>query len=104
MQPRMTYGVDECRRCGKPMRARRDNPKADDTRPSGMTEAQWRAEGWLARPTRAQQQHPGIGCCSDCAALILRKRWKPGLRIGMMLSAIVVFAGLVWWLMELYVP
>ncbi len=100
----MTYGVDECRRCGKPMRARRDNPTADDTRPSRMKQAQWQAEGWLAEPTRAQQQHPGIGCCSDCAALILRKRWKPGVRIGFSFGAIVVLGGVIYWLAEIYVP
>jgi len=100
----MTYGVDECRRCGTPMRARRDNPKADDQRPSRMTEAQWREQGWLAQPTRAQQLHPGIGCCSDCAALILRKRWKPGLRIGLMFGLIVVLGGGGWWLLTIYFP
>jgi hypothetical protein len=100
----MTYGVDECRRCGKPMRSRRDNPKADDTRPSRMPEAQWRAEGWLAEPTRAQQQYPGIGCCADCKALVLRKRWKPGLRIGTMFGAIVVLGAVIWWVAEVFVP
>jgi hypothetical protein len=69
-----------------------------------MPEAQWRAEGWLAEPTRAQQEHPGIGCCTDCVVLILRRRWKPGLRIWLMVGAIVIFGAVSWWLLTLYLP
>jgi len=100
----MTYGVDECRRCGKPMRSRRDNREQDDLRPSRIPEAEWRSEGWLAQPTRGQQLHPGRGCCAECKALILRRRWKPGLRIAMTFGAIVVFGAVGWWLLTLYLP
>ncbi len=100
----MTFGVDQCRRCGKPMRVRRDNPKADDPRPSSLSEAQWRGAGWLARPTKAQERRPSLGCCVDCAEIIIRKNWKPGLRITLMVGAIIVVCALIWWLLTIFFP
>ncbi len=100
----MTYGVDQCRRCGKAMRERRDNPKPDDLRPSSLTEAQWRAQGWLAKPTKTQQRFPSTGCCVDCTELVMRKRWKPGLRLALMFGAIIAFGLLGWWLLEIFLP
>jgi len=86
------------------MRGRRDHPRPDDYRQSRMPEAQWRAEGWLAQPTQAQVYFPTLGCCAECTMLLHRKRWKPGLRVGMMFGAIFVFGAVFWWLLELFVP
>jgi hypothetical protein len=100
----MTFGVDECLRCGKAMRARRDNTKADDVRPSRMSAAEWRKAGWLAQPTRAQLRYPSTACCAACTQAILRRKWKPGLRVVGMFAAIVVFGAICFWLAEIYVP
>jgi hypothetical protein len=100
----MRYGVDQCRRCGKPMRERRDSTRAEDRRPGTLTEPQWRAQGWLAKPTRMQERFPAYGCCMDCIDIIIRKNWKPGLRVALSSCAILAFAALLWWLMELFHP
>jgi hypothetical protein len=100
----MTYGLDECRRCGAKMRPRKDGEAVDDQRPSRMPEAQWRAAGFKIRPTVAQAQHPGLGCCTDCKAFFLRKRWKPGVRIGSTLAGTALLLGLIYWLATVHMP
>ncbi len=66
----MTYGVDQCRVCGRTitptgpeaMRRYTESLKAKPT----MTEKQWRAAGLKAMPTRNQMKSPHDGCCFDC--------------------------------------
>jgi len=100
----MTYGVDECRRCGAPMRARRDNEGVEDQRPSRMPEAQWRAAGFKVRPTVTQALNPGNGCCTNCRALLMRKQWKPGVRVVGTFVGSALVLGLLYWLAIIYIP
>ncbi len=73
----MAYGVDQCRKCGKAMPpagpeevARYDLAKRQ--KPT-MPEAEWRAQGWKAAPTRYQLYHKTDGVCRDC-------KWEIGNR------------------------
>jgi len=100
----MTYGLDECRRCGKPIRQKRDVEGAGDMRPSRMPEAEWRAAGFKAQPTLAQLHHPQLGCCTDCNAILMRKRWKPGLRIAITFGLIIGLGILIIWVAETFIP
>jgi hypothetical protein len=100
----MTFGVDQCMRCGKPITVRRDTGNANDFLPSKMSEAEWRAAGYLARPNRLQQRRQAIGCCTDCMEKLHRKNWKPGLRLLLMLAAIVLVGSLGWWLLMIFKP
>jgi hypothetical protein len=100
----MTYGFDQCMRCGKPIPIRKDFEKADSSPPSKMTEAEWRAAGFLARPSVMQQMRPAIGCCNDCTGHVYAQTWKPGLRVVFIVSTIFGVSALIWWLMTIYFP
>ena len=74
----MTYGVDECRVCGKAMKP--SGPEAMEAhlaslkrRPT-MTEKQWRAAGLKAAPTKRQSMVVHIGCCYDCKMTMAVKK------------------------------
>jgi len=99
----MTYGVDQCRRCGAPIR-NRGMVSPDDIKPSNIPEAEWRAAGFKAQPTVAEAHFPHLGCCSDCTAVLMRKRWKPGLRLLMVVSIGIVALGALYGLAEVYIP
>ena len=73
----MTYGVDECRVCGKAMKP--TGPEAMQRhlaslkgRPM-MTDKQWRAAGLKASPTKRQMRSPQHGCCFECALMMGQK-------------------------------
>ena len=73
----MVYGIDQCRKCGKAMPtagpehvARYEQSKRQ--KPT-MPEAEWRAQGWKAAPTRYQLHHRLDGMCGDCV-------WESGHR------------------------
>lgn len=100
----MTYGVDQCRRCGLAIRPRHDHGAADDRRPSKIPEPVWRAAGFKAQPTVSQAHFPQIGCCADCAEILLRQRWKPGLRMLMLVTILIVLMALIYFLAELFIP
>ena len=69
----MTYGIDECRRCGRkmepagPVQAVRYELSLRQ-KPT-MSEEKWRAQGWKAAPTRFQLHNKLDGMCWSC-------RWK----------------------------
>ena len=100
----MTYGVDQCRRCGVAIRPRHDHGAADDRRTSKMPEREWRAAGFKAQPTVSQARFPVVGCCSDCAEILLRQRWKPGLRMLILVTIMIVLMILIYLLAELFIP
>ncbi len=66
----MTYGVDQCRICGKTIRPS-DSQAMDRYRNSlrqkpTMTEKEWRAAGFKAAPTRKQTLNALDGVCFSC--------------------------------------
>lgn len=96
----MTYGVDECRVCGRAMKP--SGPEAMEAhlaslkaRPT-MTEKQWRAAGFKAAPTKRQSMVPHTGCCYDCKMImsyrkIGRRRWIISALVIAVLFIIAVF-------------
>ena len=96
----MTYGVDECRRCGKSMplsdadalerfeRSRKYKPT--------MTEEQWRRAGWKACPTRFQLNHPLDGVCFDCKYDIGTKKPKGHRLLAIIAAAAVIMCLLIY--------
>jgi hypothetical protein len=73
-----------------------DQLAKDRNRRPTMTEAQWRARGLKAAPTRIQLRNPDIGCCYHC-------RMKMGMGaihlsriIGGLAASAIVIAGLIF--------
>ena len=95
----MTYGIDQCRRCGKPIPqpspdAARRYEQSLLTKPT-MTEAQWRAAGWKAAPTRYQMFDVLDGLCRECKWVFGNRksgRWRV---LGIVLAAAALLASLV---------
>ncbi len=99
----MTYSVDECRVCGKPMKP--SGPEAVQRHLAGlrqrptMTEKQWRAAGLKAAPTKRQLIRYHDGCCFDCAMIMAMKgighrRWVyPALAIAVLFVLLMFFLG-----------
>ncbi len=98
----MVYGVDECRRCGKPMKVTGNEAmlryEKSLTQKPTMTEAEWRAAGWKAAPTRNQMQRVIDGLCPECTwhlGLRRHSRWKA---LAVVVIACIVLFGLVGFL------
>jgi|GEM_PF-3531346 len=73
----MAYGVDECRRCGRPIKppdpeALARYVKAAKQKPT-MTPPEWREAGWKAAPTRHQMSRPLDGICYLCKPIVRAK-------------------------------
>jgi hypothetical protein len=66
----MTYGLDQCRVCGKPITpADPDSVENFEKSLHGrqtMSEREWRAAGYKAAPSRLQMRRRIDGCCFDC--------------------------------------
>ena len=67
----MTYGVDECRVCGKPIKPNGPEPmqrymESLRLRKPTMSVKEWRAAGFKAMPTPYQMGHRRDGCCFGC--------------------------------------
>jgi hypothetical protein len=99
----MTYGVDQCRRCGKPIKVTdgkahaKANPKAlaAAQKRSPWPEAKWRAEGLKAPPTAWEILHPNTGCCIDCSFILVRRKWQPLIRLILIIALIVFGVGFI---------
>jgi hypothetical protein len=66
----MTYGVDQCRICGKPIRPSGPESMSKyveslQKKPT-MSEKEWRAAGFKAAPTPFQMRKRRDGCCFEC--------------------------------------
>ncbi len=67
----MTYGVDQCRVCGKAIKISGPHAMAQyletqALRRPNMTEKQWRAAGLKTAPTLLQMRRQSDGCCFEC--------------------------------------
>jgi len=94
----MTYGLDQCRRCGtkiEPYNRRSMEFYLDSLKKPTMPEKEWRAMGLLAMPTKAQILNPADGCCWDCGQILMKRRAKPALRGAIWVSMLVGFSAFV---------
>ncbi len=99
----MTYGVDECRVCGKAMKP--SGPKEMQRHLASlrghptMTEKQWRAAGLKAAPTKRQMVSLHHGCCYDCTMTMgmrsvpQRRLIYPALIIAVIVALTMFFIG-----------
>jgi hypothetical protein len=90
----MTYGVDQCRVCGKPIPIKSVTAMTDflvAQRKPAMPEAEWRRRGFLASPTKQQVKFPEMGCCFDCGLKLAHQASRYHLR-GIMVIVFMVFA------------
>lgn len=90
----MTYGVDQCRICGVPMPSKGPEAMAEweqAQRKPTMPEAEWRARGFLAAPTKKQIGIPWLGCCQSCAMKQLNGRFRYNWRGTLMIAVFVLF-------------
>ena len=94
---KMTYGIDQCRRCGKPMEpagpAQSARYQLSLTQKPTMSEEKWRAQGWKQAPTRFQLHHKLDGMCWQCRWVWMNqpmRRWK--LLIWLMPILVISFA------------
>ncbi len=87
----MTYGVDQCRRCGKRMKVIEPDAMARYQESLGrkplMTPKQFKAAGWKASPTFHQTVNPLTGICYDCKPIIMRTR--KNMRLDRMLGGLL---------------
>jgi predicted nucleic acid-binding Zn ribbon protein len=101
----MTYGVDQCRCCGVPIKSSRSTALEEYTnvmRKPTMPEAEWRRLGLLAPPTRYQLAMPQTGCCQPCGEKLIRRRTRPFRRMAKVaLAAVVAFT--IIWMVALYI-
>ena len=103
----MTYGVDQCRMCGKPIPVLR--PTAwreweDAQRRPVVPEKEWRRLGMLGPPTRLQwRSNMADGCCTPCGVKLLHRRWRYGLRGVLSVAFFVGLAAVVSFII-LYFP
>lgn len=95
----MTFGVDECRRCGRAMKISAPNALAQYhdslTRKPTMSEAEWRAEGWKAAPTRHQIHHVLTGVCRECKWALRNRQSNPKPTIFAMIFLVFALAAFV---------
>jgi hypothetical protein len=102
----MTYGVDQCRVCGVPIKPHRPDEitawlKAQKRPP--IPEREWRRRGFLAAPTPEQMSLPAAGCCQACGERLLLKAGKAGRRFAYVaVGAVVAFA--IIWVVQTYAP
>jgi hypothetical protein len=101
----MTFGVDQCRCCGTPIRV--SHPQALDeylkaVRKPTMPEAEWRRQGFLAVPTRGQIHMPQRGCCQPCGEKQILRRTGAFRRVSKVaVGALVGFT--IIWVVALYI-
>ena len=90
----MVYGVDQCRRCGKPIRvadgAWQRHEESLAKKPM-MTPREWKAAGWKASPTWLQTIKIFDGVCYDCKPAVLARR-KPTWRVKVGMTAFIILA------------
>jgi hypothetical protein len=96
----MTFGVDQCRCCGTPIKPKRPEQMQEyldslRQKPT-MPEAEWRRRGYLAMPTRVQVHMPQVGCCQPCALKEVRKQTKPTVRFLKVAGGVAVAFTLIW--------
>jgi len=97
----MTYGIDECRRCGNKIRI----PDAGAIiryqeslqRKPTMTPEQWRAAGWKQAPTKHQLLHAMDGCCHQCKDVVRQKYskyplWKLAVGASLLVAIAMIIA------------
>jgi hypothetical protein len=101
----MTFGVDQCRCCGTPIRPAYPaqlQEYLDTLRKPTMPEAQWRKLGFLAVPTRTQLHMPQTGCCQPCAVKLVRRYTRPLHRMARVaIGAGIAFTAI--WIVALYI-
>lgn len=101
----MTYGVDQCRVCGKPIKVQSPTDMADwleAQRNPPIPEKVWRARGYLAAPTRYQlTMQPAHGCCADCGLREWKKRTKPMRKLLIIVAVTVVAFGILFYVLTL---
>jgi hypothetical protein len=74
----VTYGVDQCRVCGKRMKiadpdAARRHQEAIHKKPT-MTPKEFKAKGWKSAPTHYQRWRDLDGVCFDCKPIVVNRR------------------------------
>ncbi len=103
----MTYGVYQCRVCGRPISPKGPEvaeQQAKANRRPQMPEKEWRRRGYLAPPTGFQiYTDPSHGCCSSCGLKELRKFTKIGV-ITFWVGALFVVAVIVFAFIITYLP
>ncbi len=98
----MTYGVDQCRVCGVEISSGGPGPmeryleERKHRRPT-MTEAQWRAAGLKAAPTRHQLFKPTDGCCFKCRMQMGLSRSSPWKPIAGLVGCAIAIAAVIFW-------
>jgi hypothetical protein len=96
------FGVDQCRVCGKPLVVKSPKALAEQEkaiRHPIVPEKVWRKAGLLTPPTRNQWfGNPADGCCGECGRAQMRRRFRPGLRLSILVGGvitIILFVGTV---------
>jgi hypothetical protein len=94
----MTFGVDQCRRCGvtiprRPLSLKERNTLARVTLnpPKLMAETEWRAAGYLAQPTALEMSIPTVGLCVACGSVVPDPRRRSPKR-ALLFSALAIAA------------
>jgi predicted nucleic acid-binding Zn ribbon protein len=95
----MTYGVDQCRVCGVPIKPHRADEITDwlkaQKRPP-IPEKEWRRRGFLAAPTKEQLSLPAAGCCQPCGEKLMINATGARQRLVMILVTAVLAITLTW--------
>jgi predicted nucleic acid-binding Zn ribbon protein len=98
----MTYGVDQCRVCGVPIKPHRPDEITDwmkaQKRPL-IREKEWRRRGFLAAPTKEQMRLPAAGCCQSCGERLMLNAEAAPQRLVILLVAAVITITLIWTVM-----
>jgi predicted nucleic acid-binding Zn ribbon protein len=98
----MTYGIDQCRVCGIPIRKGKERAVRDAIRAQIkpiVPEAKWRKMGLLASPSRYQlSTNPADGCCQPCGEMMMNRRYRYRIRFVMMVGAVASLIGSVFWI------
>jgi hypothetical protein len=96
----MTYGVDQCRVCGAAMptggTGALERYLKDRKRRPTMSEAEWRAKGFKAAPTRHQLHKPTDGCCFKCRMEMGRKSVHPYRIMAAIAACAIVISGVIF--------
>ena len=103
----MTYGVDQCRMCGKPIAVLRATALQEWEKAQlnpVIPEKQWRALGMLGPPTRMQwYNNLADGCCAPCGMKMMNRRLQYSRR-GLALIAAFITVAVITSLIILYLP
>jgi hypothetical protein len=95
----MTYGVDQCRMCGVPIKPHRPNEMEDwlkaQKRPP-IPEKEWRRRGFLAAPTREQMANPAAGCCQACGEKMTLRIGGAGKRAVLLAIGVATAIAIIW--------